>query len=216
METGLYYVSSRYYDSKIGRFINVDAYISTGQGSIGHNMYAYCGNNSVNRVDIFGYCYYNANGVWSHDNWEYMGGYVRKPDPGYYQGTIDSGTGIYIADHLNYTIPLNGLRVLDLRDINIDPETGEHDPDIRIIDSYNISDEVEQKQILDIVDVYVSNHTSEHAWIRTRESLLVEWKVHNDVYWLGFARTKTVHVDFNNLDEGKKYLEFIWDGIMKN
>ena len=30
-ETGLYYLNARYYDSEIGRFINPDIYISTGQ-----------------------------------------------------------------------------------------------------------------------------------------------------------------------------------------
>lgn len=50
-ETGLYYISSRYYDSKIGRFINADGYASTGQGVIGNNMFAYCLNNPTNHLD---------------------------------------------------------------------------------------------------------------------------------------------------------------------
>ena len=53
-ETGLYYVSSRYYDPEIGRFINADAFASTGQGIIGNNMFAYCGNNPVVRADPSG------------------------------------------------------------------------------------------------------------------------------------------------------------------
>jgi len=53
-ETGLYYVSSRYYDPEIGRWINADGYVSTGQGVLGNNMFAYCGNNPVNRVDDTG------------------------------------------------------------------------------------------------------------------------------------------------------------------
>ena len=53
-ETGLYYLNSRYYDPEIGRFINADGYVSTGQGILGNNMYAYCGNNPVNRVDPTG------------------------------------------------------------------------------------------------------------------------------------------------------------------
>lgn len=42
----------------MGRFINADAYTSTGQGLLGNNMFAYCGNNPVNRVDYTGarYC----------------------------------------------------------------------------------------------------------------------------------------------------------------
>ena len=45
--SGFYYLNSRYYDPVIGRFINADGYISTGQGILGNNMYAYCGNNPV-------------------------------------------------------------------------------------------------------------------------------------------------------------------------
>ena len=53
-ETGLYYLQSRYYDPVIGRFINADAYVSTGQGILGNNMFVYCGNNPVNRIDKTG------------------------------------------------------------------------------------------------------------------------------------------------------------------
>ena len=50
-DTGLYYLQTRYYDPEVGRFINADIYVSTGQGVLGNNMYAYCGNNSVSRGD---------------------------------------------------------------------------------------------------------------------------------------------------------------------
>ena len=50
----MYYLQSRYYDSKICRFINADGYISTGQGVLGNNMFAYCGNNPVNYLDYTG------------------------------------------------------------------------------------------------------------------------------------------------------------------
>ena len=50
-ETGLYYLQSRYYNPNIRQFISTDAYISTGQGILGYNMFAYCGNNPVNRAD---------------------------------------------------------------------------------------------------------------------------------------------------------------------
>jgi len=46
-ETGFYYLQSRYYDPAVGRFINADSYASTGQGIIGYNMFAYCGNSPV-------------------------------------------------------------------------------------------------------------------------------------------------------------------------
>ena len=54
VETGFYYLQSRYYDPEVGRFINADGLVSTGQGVLGYNMYAYCGNNPVNRADPTG------------------------------------------------------------------------------------------------------------------------------------------------------------------
>ncbi|MBP1587918.1 MAG: RHS repeat-associated core domain-containing protein [Clostridia bacterium] len=53
-ETKLYYLQSRYYDPQTERFISPDVFVSTGQGIVGHNMFAYCDNNSVNRVDSTG------------------------------------------------------------------------------------------------------------------------------------------------------------------
>ena len=53
-ETGWYYLQSRYYDPANHRFINADSYASTGQGFIGTNMFAYCRNDPVFRVDQTG------------------------------------------------------------------------------------------------------------------------------------------------------------------
>ncbi len=50
-ETSLYYLQTRYYDPEVGRFINADEYIDTDQEFLGHNMFAYCGNNPVDRID---------------------------------------------------------------------------------------------------------------------------------------------------------------------
>jgi len=38
----------------MGRFINADGYLSTGQGLVGNNMFAYCNNNPVNFSDPAG------------------------------------------------------------------------------------------------------------------------------------------------------------------
>jgi RHS repeat-associated protein len=53
-ETGLYYLQSRYYNPETGRFVNADGYVATGQGLLGNNMFAYCGNNPVNSSDPTG------------------------------------------------------------------------------------------------------------------------------------------------------------------
>ena len=54
-ETGLYYLQSRYYNPTWGRFINADELVSTGQGLLSSNMFAYCNNNPVKNVDRLGH-----------------------------------------------------------------------------------------------------------------------------------------------------------------
>jgi RHS repeat-associated protein len=54
-ETQWYYLQSRYYDPNTCRFISSDVYLSTGQGVIGHNSYAYCLNSPVNGHDSDGH-----------------------------------------------------------------------------------------------------------------------------------------------------------------
>ena len=62
-ETGFYYVSSRYYDPEIGRWINADDidYLGADGSPLSYNLFAYCMNNPVNRFDV--------NGNWSLPNW---------------------------------------------------------------------------------------------------------------------------------------------------
>ena len=54
-ETGFYYVSSRFYDPEIGRWINADNQIAGVGGEVlGYNIFAYCMNNPVNMSDPSG------------------------------------------------------------------------------------------------------------------------------------------------------------------
>ena len=62
-ESGLYYLQSRYYDPATRRFVNADAYASTGQGIIGTNMFAYCNNDPGNSIDPYGYGYISIGGT---------------------------------------------------------------------------------------------------------------------------------------------------------
>ena len=59
-ESGLYYLNSRYYDPTTMRFVNADGLVSTGQGLIGANMFAYCLNNPVMFSDMDGTCPYSG------------------------------------------------------------------------------------------------------------------------------------------------------------
>ena len=56
--TGLYYLQSRYYNPEWGRFLNCDdtnILLATQGETLGANLFAYCNNNPVNRVDYTGY-----------------------------------------------------------------------------------------------------------------------------------------------------------------
>ena len=71
-ETSLYYVSSRYYDAKIGRFINADAVGLLGANGdfTSLNLFAYCGNNPVVRIDASGNAWrYFLDVIYSINNW---------------------------------------------------------------------------------------------------------------------------------------------------
>ena len=61
-ETGLYYLNSRYYDPRTGRFINADAldYLRM-NGQFNCNLYVYCANNPVKRKDPAG-CFWKEIG----------------------------------------------------------------------------------------------------------------------------------------------------------
>ena len=57
-ETGFYYVSSRYYDPEIGRWINADSsdtLTANFENFAQYNVFAYCFNNSVNMCDLDGF-----------------------------------------------------------------------------------------------------------------------------------------------------------------
>ena len=62
-ETKLYYLQSRYYNPEMGRFINADVTVSTGQRFAGCNMYCYCLNNPSNYLDSEG-----TDAVWIHED----------------------------------------------------------------------------------------------------------------------------------------------------
>ena len=61
--TGFYHCGTRFYDPNIGRWINVDGFVSTGQGVRGYNMFVYCLNCPVTGIDFYGNRAYFINGI---------------------------------------------------------------------------------------------------------------------------------------------------------
>lgn len=58
-ETGFYYLKSRYYDPAICRFISTDGRIDLNDATTNLNLFAYCGNDPVNRADPSGDAWYH-------------------------------------------------------------------------------------------------------------------------------------------------------------
>ena len=56
-ETGLYYLQSRYYNPQVGRFLNADniAYLGVEGTPLSYNLFSYCTNNPVNKIDSNGH-----------------------------------------------------------------------------------------------------------------------------------------------------------------
>ena len=57
VETGLYYLRSRYYVPGIGRFTTFDKLINNKQEPLENNNYLYCCNDPINYFDDSGYDY---------------------------------------------------------------------------------------------------------------------------------------------------------------
>ena len=107
-ETRLYYLQSRYYDFANCRFINADAYATTNAGSfLSCNMFAYCGNNPVNRTDQSG------------TFWKEIGSFFNKVGTaiaGFAKATFGAGSSLsatitkteveYLPDPLPITVKL--------------------------------------------------------------------------------------------------------------
>lgn len=65
-ESGLYYLQSRYYDPKTGRFISADSVHNINKVSLNYNLFAYCANNPIT--------YYDNTGM----SWEDIKEFIRK------------------------------------------------------------------------------------------------------------------------------------------
>jgi hypothetical protein len=104
---------------------------------------------------------------------------------------------IYIGDQ-DYldsieTINSNDILVLDLR--------SHSDPDMKVIDSYKITDPISMDKVINTILEYENNDPSE--WQRTYDSMKYEWVMHNFAYYMNYQLERSKDVDFNNNDEFK-------------
>jgi len=73
-ETGFQYLGERYYMPELGRFTQEDP------AQQGTNLYIYCGNDPVNRIDPSGLWYKNAQGGWVAERGDTLWGLAARPD----------------------------------------------------------------------------------------------------------------------------------------
>ena len=105
---------------------------------------------------------------------------------------------VYIGDE-EY---LNSLQNVSSNDILIRDERNEQDPNMAVLNSYNITNKEIRNEILEIMCYYEIMNPSD--WDRSIESMRLEWFCHNVGYYLNYEVDRTEEVDLNNNDE-KKY-----------
>jgi hypothetical protein len=104
---------------------------------------------------------------------------------------------VYIGDK-EY---LSSLKNVSSTDILIRDERDIDDPNIAIINSYNIGDKEIRNEILEIIYCYEIMYPTE--WDRSIESMRLEWYCHNVSYFFNYRADEAKEVDLNNADEDK-------------
>ena len=118
--------------------------------------------------------------------------YSSEPYARYSDGNIYIGKKSYI----------DKIRDDETNDIYIIDDRNNINSNMSICNSYEIKNNKLKSDILNVLLKYEEEYPS--RWNRTKNSMLIEWIVHNYCYNLTFRRESTQHVDLDNKDE-KKY-----------
>ena len=181
-ETGLYYLQSRYYDPEIGRFINADGLVSTGQGVLGNNMFAYCENNWVNFSDPSGLCKKQGNLYVRCDVKGCMFAPLSTPKemiitkPAVKPTPVQKVSKPATKYNKNNIIINKPNSLITGISVGISNET----KNITIFDSYKITSEAERMEIL--TTIMLSPEFDHKIHTRSFSSYLSEWNGHNALY----------------------------------
>lgn len=95
---------------------------------------------------------------------------------------------------------LDSLKV-NKDDILVEDYRNSNNPNMKIRNSYLITDEKIRKEIIQILYNYEKNHPSK--WNRSIKSMEKEWEAHNTLYYLNYKKDHTADVDLDNNDENK-------------
>lgn len=102
----------------------------------------------------------------------------------------------------------NSSKIIDNnpQNIHILDDRSNHNPDIKIYNSHNITNIEDMLKILQIIKTYEEEFPSK--WNRSTKSMTIEWIIHNICYQLNIEQERTKTVDFDNKEE-TKYLNLI-------
>lgn len=93
---------------------------------------------------------------------------------------------------------LDGLHV-NQKDVLVEDQRNNSNPNMKIRNSYLITDESDRKEIIKILYNYEKKHPSK--WNRSIKSMEREWEAHNTLYYLNYKKNHTADVDLDNNDE---------------
>ena len=199
-ETGWYYLQSRYYSPETCRFISADVLLSTGQGVLGHNSFAYCLGNPVNRVDAGGAASdtitsegIDSDGDGDIDYHIYTYTHIHA--------FFNSATTIraFIFTSSDYIVPADFDKRTDI--IIVDVQNDEDNPTLIAMQAHKLRKR-NRKFVVEIMLRYCEDMDIE--WERTRDSLMIEWDAHMK-YW---PIPSAINVDFDKNEEGFTYEDY--------
>ena len=119
---------------------------------------------------------------------------IEEIDDPHYIGSCFSGNVYFGSKEEMKTLYENGVKgifVIDERD--------KEDPNIKIIDSFSITNKRDMRDILLLIKKYDDEHPSK--WSRTINSMINEWRMHNICYEKDYYICNSKDVDLNNSDE---------------
>ena len=215
-ETGWYYLQSRYYDPTTCRFISADVLLSTGQGVLGHNSFAYCLNNCISRRDETGCVSSSFSGeAIDVDGDGVIDGYKYEYsfDSGFWFWKKENKGYVYILlnEHKSCSELIKNQEFDSNKDIIIIDNTNCENPTLVALEAQKLKKK-HRESVVEIMLLYCEEKGVN--WNRTKDSLLIEWKAHHRYRIAKSARD----IDFDRAEEGcdmKYYRHKAWERVRK-